>query len=595
MFYYLRYLEIVAALFLILVSNSLRCEAGVAILVNDTNAAVHFSIFNTDGKQQQYTLDRTDVIPIPIVDKIGVAFESEGKPRRYLLQANTIFHFVLADKNLDLRTFPIPAPPDEDPKMSPPKAREIAYGTYTVPVKILVDDDQPAVQKIWEKELRERVEAASAIFEHHCGVRFEVKAVETWVSDNAITDFQKTLQEFESKVNPAPAQLAIGFTSQYMIPRVVMHLGGTRGPLFPFILIRELGSQHVSKSERLEILVHEMGHYLGASHTADMDSVMRPMLGDKRSHLISFRIGFDPLNTLAMNLVADELRARAYRGFPFMPLDTRRELQRIYLALGKQLPSDPAAEEFIAMLNLPRPASASPPPRKPPELVVATQAVIQAVVNASQVNSRAATELKADVMTEYFVSRAAAAAVSQPPAVAGRAFLLGLGVALDDEKLWRDFPILGAYCREVESDYDRQNRLSVVGRATILGRHDLALHFMLSCALTAQLGPSAAEQLGIAKEIKDAHGESGFSFVDLSADIAGIAFATHVLNGKIPLDKVADSFNIHDYMPDIKDLPEGISWKKFTDDYGGLADSRYQKIRAEIQKRILELPSYKKR
>ena len=204
MFYSLRYLTIVAAFFLILALNSSRCEAGVAILVNDTNAPVHFSIFNADGKQQQYTLDRADVIPIPIVDKIGVAFESEGKPRRYLLQANAIFQFVMTDKTLDLRTFLVPAPPDEDPNLPPPKARDIAHATYTIAVKILVDDDQPVVQKIWEKELRERVEAASEIFERHCGVRFEVKAVDTWVSDNAITDFEKTIQEFESKVNPAP-------------------------------------------------------------------------------------------------------------------------------------------------------------------------------------------------------------------------------------------------------------------------------------------------------------------------------------------------------------------------------------------------------
>ncbi|MGA2798585.1 MAG: M12 family metallo-peptidase, partial [Thermoguttaceae bacterium] len=518
---------------------------------------------------------------------------SEGKPQRYLLQANGIFHFVMTGKTLDLHMFPIPVPADEDPNLPPPKAREIAHATYTIPVKILADDDQPVLQKIWEKEFRERIEAASDIFERHCGVRIEVKAVDTWVSDNAITDFEKTMQEFESKVNPAPAQLAIGFTSQYMIPHGVMHLGGTRGPLHPYILVREMGSQHVSISERLEILVHEIGHYLGASHTADMDSVMRPMLGDRRSHSLSFRIGFDPLNTLAMNLVSDELRAQAYHGYPFMPLDTRRELQRIYLALGKELPDDPAAEEYITMLNLPRPASALPPP-KPPELIVATQAVVQAVVEAARVNSRAATELKADVMTEYFISRAAAAAVRQPAAVAARAFLLGIGIALDDEKLWRDFPMLGALCREVESDYDRQNRLSVVGSATIFGRHDLALHFMLSCALTVQVGPSLAEQLGIAKEIKDAHGESGFSFVDLSADMAGIAFATHVRDGKIPLDKLADSFNIRLYMPDIKDLPEGISWQKFTDDYGSLTDNRYQKIRAEIQKRILDLPCYKK-
>jgi Metallo-peptidase family M12 len=593
MFYSSRYIKIFASLFLILALNAFRCEAGVAILANDTNAPVHFSVVNADGKQQKFTLERGDVIPIPIVDKMGVAFESEGKPRGYALPANAIFHFVMADKALDLRMFPIPAPPDEDPNLPPPKARDIAHATLTIPVKILADDDQPVLQKIWEKELRERIEAASEIFERHCGVRFEVKAVETWVTDNAITDFQKTLLEFESKVNPAPAALAIGFTSQYSIPHGVTHLGGTHGPLCPYILIREW-SQHVSKSERLEILVHEMGHYLGASHSADPDSVMRPQLGDRRSHSLSFRIGFDPLNTLAINLVADELRSRTYHGFPFMPLDTRRELQRIYLALGKELPDDPAQEEFIALLNLPRPASAMPP-RKPSELVLATQAVVQTIANAARVNGRASTELKADVMTEYYISRAATAAISQPPALAAKAFLLGIGVGLDDDKLWRDFPMLGGLCREVESDFDRQNRLSVLGRATIFGRHDLAEHFILSCALTVQLGPAAAEQLGIAKEIKDAQGESGFSFVDLSADMAGVAFATSVLAGKIPLDKIADSFTMREYIPDIKNLKEGISWKDFTENYGSLSDNRYQKVRAEIQKRILELPCYKKK
>ena len=81
----------------------------MAVLANHAETPVRFLIINADGKQQQYTLDRTDVIPIPITDKVGIAFESEGKPRRYLLYANTIYLFVEADKSLDLRTFPLPA------------------------------------------------------------------------------------------------------------------------------------------------------------------------------------------------------------------------------------------------------------------------------------------------------------------------------------------------------------------------------------------------------------------------------------------------------------------------------------------------------
>jgi hypothetical protein len=593
MFSHYRHPAIFVLFFLVLAMQSSRCEAGVAVLANRADAVVHFSIINSDGKQHQYMLDRTDVIPIPITDKIGISFESEGKPRQYLLYANTIYVFVVADKSLELRTFPLPAPPNEDRNLPQPKPRNIAHATYTITVKILADDDQPAVQKIWEKELRDRIAAASEIFERHCGVRFEVKSVDTWVSDNSVTDFDKSLQEFEMKVNPAPAELAIGFTSQYAIPHGATHLGGTRGPLHPYILIREW-SQHVTKSERLEILVHEMGHYLGASHTADIDSVMRPQLGDRRSHSTSFRIGFDPLNTLAMNIVSDEVRARAYHGFPLMPLDTRRELQRIYLTLGKEVPKDPAAVHFINMLNLHTLASVSSQSAKPSELVVATQAVVKAVVNAARVNNRASMVLKDDGMTEYLIRRAAAEAANQPPAVAANAFLLGIGIALDDAKLWRDFPVLDNFCQAVESDYDRLNRLSVLGNTTMYRRHDLAQHFVLSCALAVQLGPTLAEQAGIAKETQDAHGKSGFSFVDLSADMAGVTFATQVHEGKIPLDKLADSFYIHNFVPEIKDLKEGIAWDDFINDYGSINDNRYQTIRSEIQNRIQSLPGYKK-
>ena len=573
--------------------GSFPVKAGVAILANKADAPVRFSIINSEGKQQQYALDRTDVIPIPVVDKIGIVFESEGKPRRYSLQANSIHFFVVSDKTLDLKELLLPVPPDEDRNLPQPKARNIAHATCTIPVKILVDDDQPALQRIWEKELRDRLAAASDIFEHHCGVRFEVKAVDTWNSDNNITDFLASLREFESKVNPAPAQLAIGFTSQYSIPHGLMHLGGTHGPLHPYILIREW-SQHVTKSERLEILVHEMGHFLGASHIADISSVMRPQLGDRQSHSTDFRIGFDPLNTLAMNILSDELRARAFHGFALMPLDTRRELHRIYLALGKELPKDPAAAQFIEMLNLPMLVSDSSPPPKPPELVTATQAVVQAVVNAARVNSTAITELKGDGMTEYFIRQAAAEAANQPPDVAKKAFLLGIGIALDDAKLWCDFPILGEFCREVESDDARQYRLSVLGNTTMHRRHDLALHFAISCALAIHLGPLGAEQAGIAKEISDAHGESGFSFADLSADMAGISFAAKVSDGSVPLETLARSFNIRDFVPDSKDLKEGISWEDFTSDYGSFKDYRYQKVCTEIRQRIQSLPGYKK-
>ncbi len=593
MFFTLRMSAIFSLICLILAFISSTAEAGVAVMANDSGGPVHFTIFNSEGKQQQYMLDRTDVIPIPVTDNTGIEFQSKGQSRRFLLQPNTVHHFIEADKSLELRTFSLPVPPDEAENLPPPKPRNIDHSTFTMSVKILADDNQPALQKVWERELRERIAAASEIFEHHCGVRFEVKAVDTWVSDNNINDFQTTLREFETKVNPAPAQVAIGFTSQYAIPHGMTHLGGTRGPLHPYILIREW-SQYVTRSERLEILVHEMGHFLGATHSADIDSVMRPELGDRRSHSASFRIGFDPLNTLAMNLVSDELRAHAYHGYAQMPLDTRRELKRIYLALGKELPDDPAAERFIEMLNMPVLVSNTVSPSRPSDLVAAAKAVVQAVTDAARVNRKAFSGLKGDGMTEYLIRCAAAEAALQPPAVARKAFLLAMGIALDDSTLWREFPVLGEQCREIESDDDRQSRLLVLGKTTMCGRHDLAQHFALSCALTVQLGPLGAIQAATAKEISDAQGKSGFSFVDLSADMAGVAFALQVRDDKISLDQVANSFKIRQFMPELSELKEGISWEDFGKEYGSIEDNRYQKVRDEIQKRIESLPGYKK-
>jgi hypothetical protein len=232
--------------------------------------------------------------------------------------------------------------------------------------------------------------------------------------------------------------------------------------------------------------------------------------------------------------------------------------------------------------------------RSPSPLVVSTQQVVQAVVGAARTNDRAAVELKADVLTEYLIRRAAAEASKQPPPFAAQSFLLGIGLSLDDSRMLYDFPVLGEFYRSVESEYDRQDRLSVLGRTTILGRHDWAQHFVVSCALAAHLGSLAAEQAGIAKEISDAQGESGFSFADLSADMAGAAFAAAVSDGKIPLDKLADSFKLADFMPGADGLKESIAWKDFVQQYGAVSDPRCQKVLAEIQRRIQSLPGYKK-
>ena len=75
----------------------------------------------------------------------------------------------------------------------------------------------------------------------------------------------------------------------------------------------------------------------------------------------------------------------------------------------------------------------------------------------------------------------------------------------------------------------------------MLGRRDLAQHFFLSGYLAAVVGSAAAESAGIAKELADARSGSGFSYVDLAADLAGIAFAERVLRREASLGRTGSA------------------------------------------------------
>ena len=208
------------------------------------------------------------------------------------------------------------------------------------------------MRALWEKQLRSRLAAASEIFERHCRVRFQVVAVDTWVTDKGIHDFNQSVAEFEHRVRPAPARIAIGFTGRYEWAAGETHLGGIRGPLRSHILIR--GSLvKVSEPEQLEILVHELGHFLGAVHSAEEPPSCGPSSATGNRACAGFRIGFDASNTLAMYLLVEELRSRPILRLSELSPETKASLRRVYASLAKALPDDPAAPKYLDLLDAP--------------------------------------------------------------------------------------------------------------------------------------------------------------------------------------------------------------------------------------------------
>lgn len=340
---------------LLLSAEALR--GGHIVIANQTERAITFAVDRPSGPRETIELAAGEVQPLTDHVPLSVAYRDQGEPRYFKLQPGNVYQFVEQDERLGLEQQPLadPAglewinPPNDEPAIHAlAAADDRAVGT--VHLKVMVDDNEVARPAIWQARLRKRVEEASKILEAHCRMRLVIDGYDTWTSDDSIDQFELSLREFVTVAKPAAGQLAVGFCSQYAKPDGPTRLGGIPGPFFPCLLIREW-PQDYSEGERLEVLVHELGHYFGACHSADPRSAVRPYVGDRKANSRKFRIGYDGLNTLAMNLVADEMRVRPVQHISLLSAETKRQLAQIYLTLGRSMPGDPAAWKFLGMLG----------------------------------------------------------------------------------------------------------------------------------------------------------------------------------------------------------------------------------------------------
>ena len=455
-------------------------------------------------------------------------------------------------------------------------------------LKLAVDDEERATTAAWQRRLRERVRRASAALARQLRVVLEIEEMTIWESDDRTEDFEFALAEFSWEVPAAPADLAIGFSSQFagMPPESGHHLGVSHGPLQQHILIRE-GVPGMTEMDYVEVLVHELGHFLGAAHSPEPDSAMRPLLGDNKAVVRSFIIQFDPLNCLAAATVAEQLRLGPLtaRNLGALSPQRRHLLSRIYATLLKVLPDDETADRYLTMV-------APEVTTEPTGFAARVRRVLRAVVEEASIVGGLASDGSTDTLTERYVRAAARAALEFEEDDRGKAFLIGLAIALDREGVFARTPLLSTIYKAVETDRERRERLRLLGNPTVHERADLLAHFTVSAALTALVGKTLAWEAGLMKEFNDANGGSGFSFADLGANLAGIKFASQALNSQEFLQQVAQSFRVRDYIPAPDGLPEGLSMELFRERYGGRQDERFKSAVEAVQALVEQLPGY---
>jgi hypothetical protein len=179
---------------------------------------------------------------------------------------------------------------------------------------------------------------------------------------------------------------------------------------------------------------------------------------------------------------------------------------------------------------------------------------------------------------------AAKRGASADPVVENRAAILVLTFYVDGRPLAQVMP-------EARS-WPRASRRTV----TLNGRSDLAKHFIISAALSANTGGPFADAVGIYKEVADSRGGTGFSFNDLAADRAGSRLgelAEGPRSARVLQARLREPLTERVLMPETSDLPEFLPDPDFKRRFGGVGAPEYTRMVAEIEARIGALPLYR--
>jgi hypothetical protein len=164
-----------------------------------------------------------------------------------------------------------------------------------------------------------------------------------------------------------------------------------------------------------------------------------------------------------------------------------------------------------------------------------------------------------------------------------RAAILALGAILGEEK------VVEVAKREINLA-SLSEAQTLRQRITLHGRGDLSQHFWVSAALALLSDDAQSMTVGIAKEMMDSAGGSGFSFVDLTADRAGTLFTLAATRdaaaARAMQTRIRNGAVIADFVPNPLDLPEGINSDDFHEEYGGLGGEKTKKIVEEIRRRL---------
>ncbi len=343
-------------------------EEKISILANVGEEPIRFwTEMKKGAPRTEWTLPPGGLLSVSNPQETAAVFERAGELIRLRLLQDEIYLFVKQNGIQELLgigpEYPTSVPTsriqgkDRENRGGANESRELFL---TIPVVVFTDTNIPMAEKPWRERVGARIRAASEILERTCFVKLEIRDFRNWESDPKSRTLRDVMKDFEQKTPLEKGVLAMGFTAHKNIAESQTELGLARQPFYGRILLREEAPQ-ITEAERLETLLHEIGHYLGAVHTSDENSIMRTILHERHARNVKFEIAFDPLNALAMNLWARQFRRGDGERLRTIHPDVCERLEVVYRliqrlaeeqkAAGVEVLENPNVEFFLRILE----------------------------------------------------------------------------------------------------------------------------------------------------------------------------------------------------------------------------------------------------
>jgi len=131
-------------------------------------------------------------------------------------------------------------------------------------------------------------------------------------------------------------------------------------------------------------------------------------------------------------------------------------------------------------------------------------------------------------------------------------------------------------------------------KPVLANRQDLSLHFIFSAAIKLLSEQGISIAVGEFKELMDrGNGGSGYSFIDLTADMAGANFATLAVDPRTA-EQIQNIMSLEAnetlFFPSINGFDEGMDKSQFRQKYSDIQSEEYLKVVEEIERRVSRLP-----